>query len=38
MDEIPEIYNALDEVRKSVLLYIRFNLRILSHPEGKGFI
>jgi lysozyme len=28
MDEIPEIYNALDEVRKSVLLNMCFNLGI----------
>jgi lysozyme len=28
LDEIPEIYNALDEVRKSVLLNMCFNLGI----------
>ena len=28
IDEIPEIYNALDEVRKSVLLNMCFNLGI----------
>ncbi|MDD2229527.1 MAG: glycoside hydrolase family protein [Candidatus Cloacimonetes bacterium] len=28
MDEIPEIYNVLDEVRKSVLLNMCFNLGI----------
>lgn len=28
VDEIPEIYNALDEVRKSVLLNMCFNLGI----------
>lgn len=28
MDEIPEIYNALDEIRKSVLLKLCFNLGI----------
>ncbi|MDP3113268.1 MAG: glycoside hydrolase family protein [Candidatus Cloacimonadaceae bacterium] len=31
LDEIPEIYNRLDEVRKSVLLNMCFNLGIGGH-------
>lgn len=30
MDEIPEIYNSLDEVRRSVLLNVCFNLGIVG--------
>jgi lysozyme len=41
LDEIPEIYNALDEVRKSVLLNMCFNLGIgglLSFNNTLAFI
>jgi len=41
VDEIPEIYNALDEVRKSVLLNMCFNLGIgglLSFNNTLAFI
>ncbi len=41
MDEIPEIYNCLDEVRKSVLLNMCFNLGIgglLSFNNTLAFI
>jgi lysozyme len=36
LDEIPEIYNALDEVRKSVLLNMCFNLGIKGLLEFKN--
>ena len=41
LDEIPEIYNALDEVRKSVLLNMCFNMGItglLSFQNTLAFI
>lgn len=41
LDEIPEIYNGLDEVRKSVLLNMCFNLGIgglLSFNNTLAFI
>jgi len=36
LDEIPEIYNSLDEVRKSVLLNMCFNLGIKGLLEFKN--
>jgi len=36
LDEIPEIYNGLDEVRKSVLLNMCFNLGIMGLVEFKN--
>ena len=41
LDEIPEIYNGLDEVRKSVLLNMCFNLgigRLLEFNNTLAFI
>jgi len=41
LDEIPEIYNSLDEVRKSVLLNMCFNMGIkglLSFKNTLAFI
>lgn len=34
LDEIPEIYNTLDEVRKSVLLNMCFNFKKIFQYEG----
>ncbi len=36
LDEIPEIYNGLDDVRKSVLLNLSFNLGIKGLLEFKN--